>query len=184
MDSTDAQLVERARRGDADAFERLVRRHLRTAQLTALSIVHEPADADDVCQDAFIRAIERIEDCRNPDRFVAWLLQIVRNQAHSLHRYRKVREASPLDSVVVPADASSDPERDVERSQLRARLTEEMRHLSEVQREVVLLHDLEGWRHREIAELLEMPVGTVRAHLSYARRALRERLGLELFLEH
>ena len=184
MDSTDAQLVERARRGDGDAFELLVRRHLRAAYLTAVAIVHEPADADDVCQDAFIAALERLEDCRKPDRFLAWLLQIVRNRAHSFHRYRQVRDARPLDSVAGQADAASDPERDAERSELRARLSEEMKSLSDVQRQIVLLHDLEGWRHREIAELLAMPVGTVRAHLSYARRTLRERLGTELYQEH
>lgn len=183
MDLTDAQLVERAQRGDADAFESLVRRHLRSAYATALAVVHEPADADDVCQDAFINALERIEDCRQPDRFAAWLRQIVRNQAHSLHRYQSVRQARPLESITAEAGTSYDPEIDAERSELRARLKAEIRKLSEVQREVLLLYDLEGWRHREIAELLDMPVGTVRSHLSHARRTLRKRLGTELYME-
>ncbi|HEX7051608.1 MAG TPA: RNA polymerase sigma factor [Longimicrobiales bacterium] len=183
MPESDGSLVERARRGDADAFERLVRRHLRTAYLTAVAAVAEPADAEDICQDAFLTALERLEDCRQPDRFLPWLLRIVRNRAHSFHRYRAVRRALPLDQVTTVADRSADPARDATRSELRQKLIAGLETLPPVQREVVLLHDLEGWRHREIAELLQIPEGTVRAHLSYARRALRNRLGCELWQE-
>lgn len=166
-------LVERARSGDADAYEALVRQFARTAHAVALAVVKEPADAEDVCQDAFIRALERLEDCRNPDQFGAWLLRIVRNRAHSVRRYLGVREAAPLDVVPV-ASADPGPQRETERSELRTDLLEALGDLKEVQREVVLLHDLEGWKHREIGELLELPEGTVRAHLFHARRALRE----------
>jgi RNA polymerase sigma-70 factor (ECF subfamily) len=69
------------------------------------------------------------------------------------------------------------PDRETERSELRGKLTEALSELQEVQREVVLLHDLEGWKHREIADLLGMPPGTVRSHLHYARKKLREALG-------
>jgi RNA polymerase sigma-70 factor (ECF subfamily) len=180
MHDTDAQLVERTRKGDAHAFEWLVRRHLRTAHLVALSVVGEPADAEDICQDAFIAALERLDDCRHPDRFLAWLLQIVRNHAYSLHRSQRVRRALPLEGAIRAVDHGANPAGDAARAELRERLTTEIQELSEVQREVLLLHDLEGWRHREIAELLGLPEGTVRAHLSYARRNMRERLGTAL----
>lgn len=180
MHDTDAQLVERARIGDARAFEQLVRRHLRTAHLVALSAVGEPADADDICQDAFMVALERLDECRHPDRFLAWLLRIVRNRAHSHHRRERVRQALPLEGAEAEVDRRADPEADAARAELRERLLTEMQELSEVQREVLLLHDLEGWRHREIAELLGLREGTVRAHLSYARRNMRERLGSAL----
>ena len=160
-------------RGDAGAFEGLVRRYTRQAHLVALAIVKEPADADDVCQDAFIRALERLEECRNPARFGAWFLRIVRNRAHSVRRYLGVREAAPLDALPLSSDDPG-PARDTERSRLRENLLEALGVLTEVQREVVLLHDLEGWKHREIGELLELPEGTVRAHLFHARRALRD----------
>lgn len=177
MEEPDALLVERARAGDGEAFEKLVRRHLRTAHLVALSVVAEPADADDICQDAFMTALERLDDCRQPDRFLAWLLRIVRNKANSLHRRERVRRALPLEGAAREADRRSNPMADASRAELRARLLAEMQGLSEVRRQVLLLHDLEGWRHREIAELLGLPEGTVRAHLSYARREMRERLG-------
>lgn len=177
MHEADARLVELARSGDAEAFERLVRRHLRAAFLVALAVVGEHADAEDVCQDAFIAALERLDDCRKPDRFQAWLLQIVRNRALSLQRHRRVRQAIPLEQAVTAVDRRANPLTDAARAELRDRLLSGLEGLTEVQRTVLLLHDLEGWRHREIGELLMIPEGTVRAHLSYARRNMRERLG-------
>jgi RNA polymerase sigma-70 factor (ECF subfamily) len=174
----DAALVGRSLAGDARAFEALVRRYAGTAHAVALGIVKEPSDAEDVCQDAFVRALERLEDCRDPSKFGAWFLRIVRNRAHSVRRYLGVREAAPLDAVPTPSDDAG-PARDAERSQLRAALTRAIDALPEVQREVVLLHDLEGWKHREIGEMLEIPEGTVRAHLFHARRALREHEALK-----
>lgn len=173
IETDDAALVERVLRGDAAAFEALVRRYTRLAHAVALGVVKEPADAEDVCQDAFVRALERLEDCRNPDQFRAWFLRIVRNRAHSVRRYLGVREAAPLDVLPLSSDEPG-PQRETERSQLRADLLEALADLTEVQREVVLLHDLEGWKHREIGDLLDLPEGTVRAHLFHARRALRD----------
>lgn len=177
----DSALVVLARRGDGAAFEVLVRRYTRPAYAIALGVVREPADAEDVCQDAFIRALERIDDC-DPARFGAWLLQIVRNRAHSVRRYLGVRDASPLDMVSVASRAPG-PQRDTEQAQLRDDLTAALAELSEVRRQVVLLHDLEGWKHREIGELLDLPEGTVRAHLFHARRALRDHEALRRSME-
>ena len=71
-DDTNAALVARVRLGETKAFDQLVRRHLRLAHSVARSTLDNPDDADDVCQDAFIRALERIDDCRNPGRFGSW----------------------------------------------------------------------------------------------------------------
>lgn len=175
---SDGVLVGRARDGDSDAFETLVRRHLRAAYTVALAVTNEPADADDICQDAFVTALERLEQCRNPDRFLAWLLTIVRNQAHSHYRREAVRRASPLDDMT-SLSSGSDTARSLERRDLRERLLDALAELTETQREVVLLHDLEGWKHREIADRLGLAVGTARSHLHYARRKLRK-----LLVEH
>ncbi len=172
MVMADAPLVRRAIEGDARAFETLVRRYASVAHAVALGIVKEPADAEDVVQDAFVTALERLEDC-DPAKFRAWFLRVVRNRAHSVRRYLGVRDAAPLDAVVTPSGEPG-PHRETERSQLRRDLITALAGLTEVQREVVLLHDLEGWKHREIGELLDLPEGTVRAHLFHARRALRD----------
>ncbi len=168
----DRALVARALAGDGRAFEALVRRYTRPAYAVALGIMKEPADAEDVIQDAFVKALERLEDC-DPDKFGAWFLRIVRNRAHSVRRYLGVREAAPLDLVPAASNAPG-PHREVERSRLRERLIRAISDLTEVQQDVVILHDLEGWKHREIGQRLGLPEGTVRAHLFHARRALRE----------
>lgn len=177
MREPDEVLVERARGGDADAFDGLVRRYLRSAYAVALSVVLEPADAEDVVQDAFIAALERLDSCQ-PDRFAAWLMRIVRNRAISLQRRHRVRRSEPLEWAT-ELRGSGDPATDLDRTRLRKRLLEAMEPLPERQREVLLLHDLEGWRHREIGEVLGMKEGTVRYTLFQARRAVRERLGIE-----
>lgn len=169
----DATLVGRVVDGDSGAFEALVRRYTRPAFAVAVGIVKETADAEDVVQDAFIRALERIEDCRNPARFGAWFLQIVRNRAHSVRRYLSVRTAAPLDALSLPSDRPG-PHMDTVRARLRDDLAEAIGDLTEVQQNVVILHDLQGWKHREIGEMLDLPEGTVRAHLHHARKALRD----------
>jgi RNA polymerase sigma-70 factor (ECF subfamily) len=174
--NADARLVARAREGDRPAFEELVRRHLRSAYAVAVAELSDTRDAEDAVQDSFIIALERLEECRDPSAFGAWLRQIVRNRARSVGRRERVRTTQSLDTVTTRASAS-DPARDLDRNELRRRLEEALATLTEVQRTVVLMHDLEGYRHREIAAELGIPEGTVRSHLFLARRALRQRLG-------
>lgn len=172
----DALLVARSLDGDPSAFEILVRRHFRAAYVIALALTGERADAEDVCQDAFVRCWERLHECHSPDRFVAWMMRIVRNQAHNRRDYLHVRRSSSLDAAGGVASTHS-PARDAERSEIAEHLLRALSHLSAVRREVVLLHDLEGWRHREIAEALGISDMMSRRHLMDARRLLRERLG-------
>ena len=170
---TDATLVAWVRRGDRAAAGRLAERYLRGCRAVALAIVGEPADAEDVCQDAFVAAIERIDHCRRPERFGAWLFQIVRNRARDHLRLHAARKAVPLESAALAAADHASPARAMERADLRGRLRAALGALTEERREVVLLHDLEGWTHREIAERMELPEGTVRSHLHHARKTLR-----------
>ena len=175
MPGSDRDLVKEALRGRTIAFEALVRRHLRAAYAVALARTGSPHDAEDVCQDAFVAALERLGTLRDPDRFAAWLMEIVRNRALNLHRSRRVRSEEPIDEALTRGDGP-DPARDAERAALREDLLAALAGLDETRREVTLLHDLEGWRHAEIADRLGMPEGTVRYHLHEARKALRLRL--------
>lgn len=175
MPGSDRDLVKEALRGRKVAFEALVRRHLRAAYAVALARTGNPHDAEDVCQDAFIAALERLSTLRDPDRFGAWLLEIVRNRALNMIRSRRVRSEEPIDEAA-ERGGGPDPGRDLERSLLREDLLGALAGLDETRREVALLHDVEGWRHAEIAERLGMPEGTVRYHLHEARKTLRARL--------
>ena len=178
---SDASLVERARRGDSAAYEGLVRRYYRAAFSVALAQLGNSMDAEDICQDAFIRALERLDQC-NPERFGGWFLRIVRNCAHNYRDYRRVRAASPLEDVTVRS--SSDSSERAERAELREFLEQALAELSPTQREVVLLHDLEGWKHREIGERLDMSEVMSRQHLFNARRVLRARLSTNALEEY
>jgi RNA polymerase sigma-70 factor (ECF subfamily) len=165
-----AELVKRARKGEPAAFDELVRRHLRAAYAVALAVLGRPADADDIAQDAFLIALEKLDDCRDPARFSGWLVQIVRTRAlHALDK-RKLRDPSD-DAADAPSHAA--PGDVVLRRQLLAALAT----LTPVQREVVLLHDLDDWTHAEIADALGLTETNCRQHLFTARRALRGVLG-------
>ena len=178
----DATFVERALRGDASAFEALVRRHYRSAYAVALAQLGNGMDTEDVCQDAFLKALERLEDCRKPDKFSSWLLQIVRNRAHTFRDYRRVRAAVPLE--LTGAAGPDDSAKDAEQTDLRERLESALGQLREIQRQVVLLHDLEGLKHREIAERLDISEGMSRQHVFNARKTLRQILGDQAVKEH
>lgn len=174
MEESDADLVERARQGDVLAFDALVRRHLPAAYAVALARLGERADAEDVCQDAFVTALRRIEECRQPARFSAWLLRIVRNRAHDHARAQAVRAAAPIGEMEIAAGTPG-PLRLAERAELEADLLRALSTLPELQREVLMLFDIEGWSHREIAERLGISEGSARVNLHHGRRALRER---------
>ena len=163
VEPSDATLVARARQGDASAFDALVRRHLPAAYAVALARLGEPADAEDVCQDAFVSALQKLDECREPDRFAAWLLRIVRNRAHDHARGSAVRAAVPLDGLDI-GSGEAGPLRDVERSELREELLRALSGLPELQREVLMLFDLEGWSHREIALRLGISEGSARVN--------------------
>jgi RNA polymerase sigma-70 factor (ECF subfamily) len=177
MAGSDRDLVLDAMRGRTVAFEALVRRHLRAAYAVALARTGSPHDAEDVCQDSFIAALERLRSLRDPDRFGPWLHEIVRNRALNLIRSRRVRDAEPLEAAD-RRGGGMDPGRETERAILREDLLDALERLDETRREVALLHDVEGWRHAEIAERMGIPEGTVRYHLHEARKTLRERLAL------
>ena len=171
----DAELVARVRDGDATAFEVLMRRHFRMAFLIALAQLGERADAEDACQDAFVRCWERIDECRNPERVSAWIATVVRNTAHNRRDYLRVRRAAPIEAAAHVTSGSCGIS-NLELVELRAFLTEALAQVSPVQREVVLLHDLEGWKHAEIAKRLDLSEVMSRRHLSDARKRLRELL--------
>lgn len=171
---TDGELVRQARQGDEQAFSRLVERYQRPAYAVAFSVTGRHEDAEDAAQESFLVALTRLEECRNPDRFGGWLMTIVRNRSKNLIRRESLRETDQ-----VPPGARSrvpTPDKVAETAELRELLENALSELSEVQRQIVLLHDLEGWKHREIAERLELPSGTVRSHLHFARKALRKAL--------
>jgi RNA polymerase sigma-70 factor, ECF subfamily len=174
--STDAELVTRTLQGEAEAFDRLMDRHLDAAYAVSLALTTRPADAEDVCQDSFLVALEKLEQCRDPARFRVWLLQIVRSRAHNLRRFYGARSEVDIEAAT-PLRSSSNPAMDAERSDLRDHVAQALEQLTDLQRQVLLLFYMEGWNHAEIAESLEITIGGSRAALFKARSSLRGHLG-------
>lgn len=165
-------LVLAAQRGDRSAFAGLVQRHQRRAYAVARAIVLSHDDAEDAVQEGFLHAFRALERFRPEQAFGAWLHRIVANAALDIARRRKVRDADELPETL------SSPHRDpAEADELRARLAAAMGTLGERQRAVIVLHDVEGYKHAEIGTLLGIPEGTARSDLHHARAHLRRLLG-------
>ena len=174
MGESDAWLVLRARAGDRSAAEALAQRYLAASRAIALALMGDISDAEDVCQDSFVAAIRDLHDCREPSKFGAWLARIVRHRALDALRYQRSHKHIPLvDARLVDEPAQLES---AARRELRTRLMDALQQLPEAQRIAVVLHDAEGWKHREIATLLDVPHGTVRSHVHHARTRLRELL--------
>ena len=169
---SDADLVTRAQGGDTGAFESLVKRHMRAAHAVAFAVLTEQADADDAVQDGFLSALQHLDSCAPPEKFRAWLLTIVRNRAFDMKRRGRVRSVELLEDDTAQAHDAS-PLDATERSELNARLSAAIETLTGTQREVLMMHDVEGWKHADIAHLLGLAESTVRVHLLHARRRLR-----------
>lgn len=137
-----------------------------------MAVVGDADEADDVCQDSFIMALKRIGQLREPGAFRSWLLSIVRNKALNARALRARRGGPGLSEVTVASELPM-PDRGVEWSELQEEVRRATEGLTQMQRSVFLLHDLEGLDHGEIAETLRISRGSSRVHLHMARRVLR-----------
>ncbi len=166
--------VAAAQAGDATAFAGLVRLHQRRAYVVARAIVLTHEDAEDAVQEGFLHAYRALDRFRPEQAFGAWLHRIVANAALDIARRRKVRDADELPDSVASPHGHRDP---AERGELRERLRAGLARLAERQRAVIVLHDVEGFKHAEIGAMLGIPEGTARSDLHHARAALRRWLG-------
>ena len=165
-------LVLAAQDGDEGSFAALVRLHQRRAYAVARAIVLTHEDAEDAVQEGFLHAYRALDRFRPDQAFGAWLHRIVANAALDIARRRKVRAAEELPETV--ASPFRDP---AEAGDLRDRLRAALARLGERQRAVIVLHDVEGFKHAEIGEMLGIPEGTARSDLHHARAQLRRALG-------
>ncbi len=168
----EAELATRARGGDRVAFGQLVERFAPQARRVARAVLQDPHDADDAAQDAFLAALVKLDqyDPRRP--FGPWLMRIVANAATDRRRRRTVRQVEPLAPELTGGGPR--PDREAEQSALGDRLRAALAELPERRRIAVVLFDVEGYSHAEIAQILGIPEGTVRSEVFHARRRLRE----------
>jgi RNA polymerase sigma-70 factor, ECF subfamily len=170
----DRPLIDRAKSGDGAAFGELVRKYQRRVYSTAFHMTGNHGDADDVAQEAFLRAYRAIGTFDGRADFFTWLYRIVVNTSLNALRARKntVPSAEPKDG----ADPSENPVRAAEGRELVAQVVRALGELPETLRITLILVTLEDMPYKQVAETLGIPEGTVAWRVNQARKVLRKKL--------
>ena len=179
---SDEQIVERVKRGDLSSFGLLVRRHEVRAMQVARTLVRDDTDANDIVQDAFVRAFCRLSDFEGGSAFYTWFYRIIHNLCvDTLRRpYRRRTQIDRLESILgefaavaLPNTVVQSPDEFVRRSEIAVRIGDAMRRLSQPHREVFLLREILGMSYAEIAVQLGCAKGTVMSRLFHSRQHLQ-----------
>lgn len=171
-DPGEGSLIAQSQRGDFDAFDRLVAAHEDRIYHAAYRITGNAEDARDAAQETFVKAFRALPRYRHEAAFGTWLHRIAVNASLDIVRRRPQAPPVPLEEVVLPAQTHN-PDTEAERHEVQLRVHDALRRLAPDHRVIVVLRDLQGLAYEEIAEVLRMPIGTVRSRLSRAREALR-----------
>jgi RNA polymerase sigma-70 factor (ECF subfamily) len=172
---SDPILVTRAKDGDRLALDALCSRHAPRVERIARNVLRDPEDARDAAQEAMAKLVVRLKQFRGESQFSTWLHRLVVNTCRDAGERNKARAHEPLaDDLSAGPDA--DPVRAARMSELRRELCDSLADASPQQAQVVLLKDALGYSFEEIAEAVDMPVGTAKCHAHRGRNRLRERL--------
>lgn len=181
----EAVLIGRAREGDLDAFDVLVRQHQERLYATLYHVTSNHEDAADLTQETFIKAFRSLRKFRGQSSFFTWLYRIGVNKAINFLKQRGNRRQMSLndldqhvehDPALVEMVSEDTPVRGAGLTELQERLNTAMQKLSEEHRMVVTLHDIQGLPHEQIGRIMGCNVGTVRSRLFYARQQLQAHL--------
>ena len=178
----DSALVRRAQGDDMAAYDELIRRYQERIYATIYHMTSNHEDANDLAQDAFIKAYHALKSFKGDSSFYTWVYRISVNKTINFLKQRKHRVQMSLNDLDFNAEHDPDmvalvshntPRRDLSLSELQEKLNAAMQKLSEHHRMVVVLHDVQGLSHEEIGEIMDCNVGTVRSRLFYARQQLQ-----------
>ncbi|MDR3635759.1 MAG: RNA polymerase sigma factor [Isosphaeraceae bacterium] len=177
----DETLVQLARGGDRPACEELFRRHRDAAYRVAFRLLGHHEDALDAVQEGFIKAISNLRNFDGRSGFRTWLMRIVHNAAIDTGRKRKRRPTLGLndESNSLEPASEDDPAQGLNRQDLRRALEFALNRLSPTTRQTFILFAEGGLSYKEIAELQDVPIGTVMSRLHYARHKLQSYLDLD-----
>ena len=182
MEPDDKQLVEAARQGDATAFRELVQRHQRRAYAVALGMVHDPDDARDVCQEAFLKVHKNLATFEGEAQFFTWLYRIVANLCIDHLRKRRgmkvefddaLANDDPDEAGISPQRTGFDPARALADKELRAQIMAALDKLSPAHRSVLVMREVDGLSYQEMADLMKCSIGTIMSRLFHARKKMQ-----------
>jgi RNA polymerase sigma-70 factor (ECF subfamily) len=178
---SDSDLIERLRQDDLDALGVLFERYRDRVFRTALVIVRDPAVAEDILQDCFLKVYANAQRIDTERPLAPWLYRVTVNLSYtwlSRGKNRRTSIETVVDMLVSPMKQA--PDRLTEQTELRQNVRKAINDLSIDQRVVVVLYYLNGLNLQDIAEILDLPIGTVKSRLYYARENLRGRLGTNM----
>lgn len=165
-------ILESCRAGDELAWEMLVRRYQSRVYGIACTYVGDSDDARDLAQEIFVRIYRHLDGCKDAERFLPWLIRISRNACIDHLRRRKARPPArdiPAESALRLVAPGETPDEEYVRKE-RLRIVETaLQRLSDINREIILLKDMQGLPLDDIAGLLDLPIGTVKSRSSRAR---------------
>jgi RNA polymerase sigma-70 factor (ECF subfamily) len=182
LPAAEQELVSRARRGDLKAYDELVQRYQERIYATLYHMTANHEDANDLAQEAFIKAFQALKSFKGGSSFYTWVYRIAVNKTINFLKQRKNRSHMSLNDLDFNAEHDPDlvalisdktPRREVNLAELQEKLNEAMQKLSEPHRLAVTLHDVQGLSHEEIAQIMNCNIGTVRSRLFYARQQLQ-----------
>lgn len=182
----DALIVRRVQAGEPHAYAELVRKYQDRVYHACLRICGEPEDAADLTQDAFLKAFAAIDAFRGASAFYTWIFRIAVNLSVSQQRRQRNRATLSLDADAderggrrQPAAPPVDPAAGLEAAETRSAVATALAALDPEHRVAVVLRDIEGCDYQEIADILELPIGTVKSRIFRGRMTLRARLAPE-----
>ena len=179
------ELVRRAKQGDLAAYDGLVTRYRERIYATVYHMTSNHEDANDLAQEAFIKAYQAIKSFKGGSSFYTWVYRIAVNKTLNFLKQRKNRTAMSLNDLDFNAENDPDmvalvsdktPRREAGLSELQIKLNEAMQKLSEPHRMVVTMFDIQGMSHGDIAKVLKTSEGTIRSRLHYAHLQLQSAL--------
>ena len=174
----DAECVKRVQRGDTKSFEILVRRHQDTTFNLIYRFLGDYDEASEAAQEVFLSAYKSIQQFRGDASFSTWLYRIAFNHASSRRKSlnsKRQRQVS-LDDNLVLVDCGANPENSAEQKEIQQCVQQALNSLDGDDAQIILLRDLQDVSYEDIAETLDVPVGTVKSRLHRARQALRASL--------
>ncbi|MGH7989557.1 MAG: sigma-70 family RNA polymerase sigma factor [Limisphaerales bacterium] len=181
----ETELVRRARTGDLRAYDELVKRYQERIYATIYHMTSNHDDANDLAQEAFIKAFQALKSFKGGSSFYTWLYRIAVNKTINFLKQRNNRMHMSLNDLDFNAEHDPDlmalisdknPRRDAGLNELQEKLNAALMKLSEPHRLVVVLHDVQGQSHEEIAKVMDCNIGTVRSRLFYARQQMQSYL--------
>jgi len=183
----DAECVKRVQRGDADSFEVLVRRHQKATFNLVYRLLGDYEEAAEVAQEVFLSAFKSIHQFRGDANFSTWLYRIAFNHASTRRKNLQLAHQRhvPLDGteLIGDGDAFADPEKTAQDRETQQRVQRALNSLPKDDAAIIILRDLQDAPYEEVAQMLEIPVGTVKSRLHRARRALKELLAPQYCLK-